>query len=111
MNFTTEYREVTPDGYILLVRLRSTEYQSYYTGYVGLPKIHKLCQLDYDDIDVDVHGKLTFANFGTHLTDEQHASTTWFFGFDCTHYNDSIDIQNFDYVLEEVRNLYAQLQQ
>lgn len=66
-------------------------------GYVGVPFEHKLHGADYDDVNVDVHGGLTFAS----LCDEGHGedaichvpapgrpADVWWFGFDCGHWMD-----------------------
>lgn len=44
-------------------------------GYVKIPEDHPWHGKDYDDIDVEVHGGLTFASYG------------WI-GFDCLHCGD-----------------------
>jgi hypothetical protein len=48
-------------------------------GYVTVPKDHPHYGKGYDDVDVDVHGGLTYAEEGT-------------FGFDCAHWNDARDV-------------------
>lgn len=44
-------------------------------GYVTVPSDHKDYNKDYDDINIDVHGGITYSSFGT-------------FGFDCIHGGD-----------------------
>ena len=51
-------------------------------GYVGVPEGHPLYGKHYDDVDVDVHGGLTFSN------DEDGL---WLFGYDCAHFDDAKD--------------------
>ena len=46
-------------------------------GYVVLPEDHKLYGTDYEEIDVDVHGGLTYSENGK-------------VGFDCAHAGDCI---------------------
>lgn len=50
-------------------------------GYVLLPEGHPLYGADYDDVDFEVHGGLTFAGdlYGV-----------WALGFDCAHYMDLV---------------------
>lgn len=82
-------------------------------GYVDLPKDHKLYGKDYDNIDVNVHGGLTYADY---TSDDM-----WRIGFDCAHAWDKIpydkDILNesiyrtFDYVTNEVNNLVEQIKE
>lgn len=64
-------------------------------GYVIIPIGHKLHGVDYDDIDVDVHGGLTFSSVITEDDarawgiDEKHIGS-WMVGFDTCHYGDSL---------------------
>ena len=59
-----------------------------YTGYVGVPSDHKLFNTEYDAVDVDVHGGLTFSS-KSYWDD----SEDWYFGFDCAHYDDGVSIE------------------
>ena len=67
------------DGYdckILRVRM---EYSGHLCGYVKIPETHQLYNLDYDEIDVDVHGGLTYSS---------EEKDGYWLGFDCAHYDD-----------------------
>lgn len=59
-------------------------------GYVGLPKGHKYEGEDYDNIDVSVHGGLTYAGDGEKYPVEDERS--WI-GFDCAHCGDAKDFE------------------
>ena len=50
-------------------------------GYVAIPKGHRVWGKGYDDVDVEVHGGLTYA-------DVDMATGEWVFGFDCNHADD-----------------------
>lgn len=50
-------------------------------GYVRLPIGHRYWGKGYDELDVSVHGGLTFA--------ERAEDGAWWIGFDCAHYNDA----------------------
>jgi len=50
-------------------------------GYVAIPKGHRVWGKGYDDVDVEVHGGLTYA-------DEDKETGEWVFGFDCAHGGD-----------------------
>lgn len=58
-------------------------------GYVNIPTSHPANRLDYDDINVDVHGGLTYSG----VMDFQHLSKefprlperAYWVGFDCAH--------------------------
>ncbi len=66
-------------------------------GYVGVPKGHPWFGKDYDDVEVDVHGGLTFASpcqLGAeaeaicHKPAEGESDQVWWLGFDCAHLGD-----------------------
>lgn len=71
-------------------------------GYVGLPADHPLYGRDYESIDVDVHGGLTFSGHRK-CADE----TVWWLGFDCAHYGDMVPRIHARYPsnLEEYRTI------
>lgn len=107
-------------------------------GYVGVNNSHILFGKDYSDLNLDVHGGLTYAgechgrvchevktNFLgieiTHLENDK----TWWLGFDCAHYGDyspglskyrgfnelnqQTDYKNVSYVTEQCTNLAKQI--
>lgn len=60
-------------------------------GYVGIPEGHKYYRKHYDEIDVMVHGGLTYSEFHSKYpieTDEK----LWWIGFDCGHAGDGVDL-------------------
>jgi hypothetical protein len=69
-------------GYHCLI-LRS-EVSGALCGYVALSPQHPLWGLDYEDIDVQVHGGLTWANPPDEFR-EQGSPDLWWVGFDCSH--------------------------
>lgn len=48
-------------------------------GYIDIPKCHPFYQKHYDEIEIDVHGGLTFSDV---------IDGFWTIGFDCAHYCD-----------------------
>lgn len=56
-------------------------------GYVGLPKWHPYYGKDYNGIDVEVHGGLTFSQQGD---GERWDKDLWWLGFDCAHSQDLV---------------------
>jgi hypothetical protein len=50
-------------------------------GYVAVPLEHPWYGLDCDEIDVDIHGGLTFS---------EEIDNYWVFGFDTNHYGDNL---------------------
>jgi hypothetical protein len=82
MDFEIERVWNTISGYkavILIIR------ESHRCGYVGIPENHPDFSKDYDDIPVDVHGGLTFADEEFALFNKEHL---WWLGFDCAHWGD-----------------------
>lgn len=59
----------------------------HWCGYVGLPEAHPHHGKDYDSIDADVHGGLTYAS--DHAP-KQEADGQWWVGFDCAHVGDIV---------------------
>lgn len=66
-------------------------------GYVGVDESHPCYEKDYDSVDVDVHGGLTFANHCAHGPEERgichkpsegEPDNVWWLGFDCAHSGD-----------------------
>lgn len=53
-------------------------------GYVKLPPDHKWWGLKYEDIDVDVHGGLTYGSM-------DKDDINYVIGFDAAHYGDSLE--------------------
>lgn len=104
-------------------------------GYVGVPEKHPGYQKDYDDeLTIEVHGGLTFANHCRpngdeskhicHKTDDE--DNVWWLGFDCHHLFDLVPgrtvsyssifalghenvYRDFEYVTEQVTSLAKQL--
>lgn len=60
-------------------------------GYVGVPPGHPWHGMDYDRIDVDVHGGLTYADACDegghicHVPAPGRPKDVWWLGFDCAH--------------------------
>ena len=91
-------------------------------GYVALPPEHPCYGKAYDDIDVEVHGGLTFASEGD---GEKWEKGYWWVGFDCGHAGDLVPLiselpliseypipgiyRNFAYVRAQIKNLAEQL--
>lgn len=67
-------------------------------GYVAVNSDHPLYGLDYDSVDVDVHGGLTYADKCQetsseaegicHVPEPGQPEDVWWFGFDCVHGGD-----------------------
>lgn len=61
-------------------------------GYVAVPPGHPYYGRGYDDVDVEVHGGLTYAAkcFGhiCHVPEPGEPDDVWWLGFDCGHWMD-----------------------
>jgi len=69
-------------------------------GYVHIPKTHPLYGKGYDEIDVDVHGGLTYA---------EKEGESWVVGFDTAHYGDNEENCSKAFVIKETKKLRNQL--
>lgn len=97
-------------------------------GYVGVAEGHPAFDVHYDEVNVDVHGGLTFADFCQpndgdegicHVPDEGEPERVYWLGFDCAHCWDVTpawpdgfgegSYKNIPYVQNECRQLAAQL--
>ncbi len=81
-------------------------------GYVVIPKGHKLHGINYDDINVNVHGGLTFSKLASDLDwieIPEDAKDGWIVGFDTAHYGDNISRWTKSAVEEETERLRQQL--
>lgn len=88
----------------------------HWCGYVALPNGHRLFGKGYDDIDVSVHGGLTYAE---DRAPRMEVDGKWWVGFDCAHSGDLVpglghsfsgDVyRDISYVASECESLAAQL--
>jgi len=89
-------------------------------GYVGIPKTSSLSEKDYDALDVQVHGGLTYASHKLMGVDDGLFGQRWWVGFDTAHYMDVTPFmsmgmpdngtyKDMEYVKQEVIDLVEQL--
>jgi hypothetical protein len=74
-------------------------------GYIGVPVDHPWFGVDYDSINMDVHGGLTYA---TDHAPDREADGFWWLGFDTMHPSDTIHNCNVAYVTAEVERMKEQ---
>lgn len=102
--------------------LRNTEVTGCLNGYVGVQPGHPTYGNGYDDMDIEVHGGLTFASEGD---GKRWAKGRWWFGFDTAHSCDYSPLlhercpelppfrdetyRDIEYVRSEVKRLAEQL--
>ena len=83
---------------------------AFYCGYVGVPVGHRLHGDPYDQVNVRVHGGLTYADLHKRrLSDAPGTDGLWWFGFDCAHADDRDDPKDEAFVRAECATLAAQL--
>lgn len=94
----------------------------YANGYVAVPKDHPFFGRGYDDVDVEIHGGLTFSCSGSKIkTDLPETEVLegclydldedwWVFGFDTCHYQDSLENWPREAVIDETLRLKQQLE-
>ncbi len=99
-------------------------------GYVGVAEGHKFYAKNYDAVDVDCHGGLTFSNtcadveeaeegkYICHVAESGEPAKVWWLGFDCGHFMDETPgstycrdgiYRDIAYVAGEVTSLAKQL--
>lgn len=74
-------------------------------GYVRVPSNHPAYNVDYNNVEADVHGGLTFGQ----ADDEGNG---WWFGFDCAHFGDSmfdLDSESTDPSFLAVRKVHIDI--
>lgn len=122
--FVIEHEEIY-QGYHLVITFN----RAWRCGYVGLPLGHKLQGKEYNDLNYEVHGGLTYSsNTAPFIKD----GFGWYLGFDCAHWDDGMDIETMkqygasqeviniwqhldgevrtkEYVLQELKNLVEQI--
>ena len=77
-------------------------------GYVAVPKEHPCFEKEYDNIDVEVHGGLTFSASSLNGQPKE-TEGMWIIGFDCAHSRDSLSTCPKEYVEKEAESLKEQL--
>lgn len=69
--------------------IRNTEVTGSWCGYVAVPPGHPAFEKGYDNVDVDIHGGLTYANHCQgdicHKPKAGEPDNVWWLGFDCAH--------------------------
>lgn len=77
-------------------------------GYVAVPPNHPAYKMDYDTLifPLEVHGGLTYSNFGDGVTAPKE---WWVFGFDTSHWDDNLEKWGKKAVEAETKRLFCQL--
>lgn len=62
-------------------------------GYIQIPADHEIIRESYGDIDIEVHGGVTYGQIGHWMFPDE---TGYFLGFDCAHYGDQVPFRLSD---------------
>ena len=103
-------RELTINGYKCKIVMQS---MGHLCGYVTIPEDHRYYNVNYNNIDIHVHGGLTYSDF-----DEETSASE--IGFDCNHRMDMNPTmanngitggtwRNEEYLEKELKHLVKQL--
>jgi len=79
-------------GFDCLIQRVTRDYAGHLCGYVAVTKDHPWFGKVYDEVEVDVHGGLTYSRACEgkicHIVANGEDDNVWWFGFDCAHYDD-----------------------
>jgi len=94
----------------------------YANGYVAVPPEHPMYGKGYDEVNVSIHGGLTFSEKKSNINNpewwenveklgftEDVPEDYWVFGFDTCHYEDGPHLDR-DWCIEETNDLKQQLE-
>lgn len=65
------------------------------TAYVEIPSTHYCYQKQYDNIDINVHGGLTYSEKSLWIGKHGQIQESWFIGWDYAHYGDYVGLHIF----------------
>jgi hypothetical protein len=82
----------TESGYRAIVIFNDTGHRC---GYIEIPRSHPCYEKEYSDIDVNVHGGLTFSAYNKEMPYDSPEGF-WVLGFDCIHSSDSNDLEAYE---------------
>ena len=102
---------ILDEGVYNNVKYKIVSYGTHPCCYVFLPKGHKYYGKNYDDIDIDCHGGLTYS--------KEDDNSNWVIGWDYAHFDDYTMLSGVVYpyakkwtteeMLEEVKRVIGQL--
>ena len=88
--------EIMYEGHSMKVK----DYGTHYCGYVKLVESDRYFNVNYNDIPIQCHGGLTYGEV---------ENNGYWIGFDCMHANDTKEIQNVQFVVNECISIIHQI--
>lgn len=79
----------------------------HFSGYVKVEEGHPLFEVEYDELKdhFEAHGEFTYSSNGSDKYPSQKTKGGWWFGFDCGHSGDSVEILGQEFVEKECERL------
>jgi hypothetical protein len=91
----------------------------HWCGYVGVADGHPCYGVEYSNVDVEVHGGLTFSSMCDpkeseaegicHVPDAGEPDQVWWLGFDCAHCGDARPAPPMDLISSELSAAFARI--
>lgn len=99
-------KEIDYKGYKGFIKQSGIGEYKWRCAYVVIPKKNKLYERDYDKLSLDVHGGVTFSEYGDAFSGgtEKLSDDDWVLGIDFSHGGDSIDYWTLDKVETELKH-------
>jgi hypothetical protein len=89
-------REWEHGGLKCVVALDEEFFEEWFSGYVAIPKGHPCWGKGHNQVEVSVHGGLTFAKQGSSDSIWKNKDF-WWFGFHCAHATDDTHRDSWDF--------------
>lgn len=68
-------------------------FNGYRCAYVEIPKDSKYYKVDYEELDIDAHGGITFSEYYPELTGSSNEDDKWYIGWDYGHFSDRTSVE------------------
>lgn len=91
MEYTSDFhtREILDEGIYKKYKYYIISLGTHPVAYVEIPKNNKLYGKNYDNININVHGGLTYSANHLYISENEKING-WFIGWDYAHYDDYI---------------------
>ena len=103
-------KEIKYRGYRGFIKQNGNEYMQWRCAYVVVPKENKLYERDYDKLSLDVHGGVTFSEYGDVFSGRTEGELKtlkdddWVLGIDFAHGGDTTGYWTLNKVEEELKH-------